>query len=208
MQDSTNFYLVMDHCEKGDLLEYQKLLPAKRFSENQAVHYLASIRNAFLCLKLHHIMHRDVKLENLFLDHQNTMKLGDFGFAKEGTDESFTKLGSHNTMAPEIFLNVYNETAKYNGKCDLWSIGVVYYIMLFGKKPYFQDIHRSEMGDIKKMMTSLKKFNVSKLRLTGVSPESKDILQKLLVKPPRNRMSQIYYFPIFSMCLSWNIAYS
>lgn len=180
----------MDHCGNGDLLEFQKSQPTKRFKEAEAVRYLASIRDAFLCLKIHSIMHRDVKLENLFLDAENQIKLGDFGFAKEGLDESFTKLGSHNTMAPEILLNVYDDSARYDGKCDLWSIGVVYHIMLFGKKPYFGELRRSEMGDMRKLMGSLRKFDVSQLKFEGISEESADILRRLLVKNPKKRMSK------------------
>lgn len=189
MQDSLNFFLVMDYCDMGDLLEHQRKQKNTKFQEAQAVKYLSHIRDAFLCLRNNDIMHRDIKLENLFVDKDDNLKIGDFGFAKEGLDESFTKLGSHNTMAPEIFINIYNKEKKYNSKCDLWSIGVVFHIMLYGKKPYFCDIPKSQNGNFKKMIQSLKKFDVSKKKFKNISEESQDILRRLLTKNPSERMS-------------------
>lgn len=188
MQDSLNFFLVMDYCAKGDLLEHQRKQPGTRFPEAKAVQYLADIRDAFLCLKTHYVMHRDIKLENLFVDHEDRLLIGDFGFAKEGLDESFTKLGSHNTMAPEIFLNIYNEDKKYNSKCDLWSVGVVFHIMLYGKKPYFSNIPKSGNLQYKTMIRNLKKFDSKKLDLKGISEESASLIRSLLVKNPKNRL--------------------
>jgi serine/threonine protein kinase len=193
MQDSLNFFLVIDYCEKGDLLEHQRKQTHTKFTEKQSVKYLSHIRNAFLSLRNNYIMHRDIKLENLFIDKDDVLKIGDFGFAKEGLDESFTKLGSHNTMAPEIFLNIYNKEKKYNSKCDLWSIGVVFHIMLYGKKPYFCDISKSESSNFKKMSESLKNFNVNYIHFEGISPESQDLLKKLLQKDPAQRISIVYH---------------
>ena len=133
-------------------------------------------------------MHRDIKLENLFVDKMDNLKIGDFGFAKEGLDESFTKLGSHNTMAPEIFFNIYNKEKKYDSKCDLWSIGVVFHIMLYGRKPYFCDLPKQDLGNFRKMISSLKNFNVTQKNFENISPESADLLRGLLQKNPHDRM--------------------
>lgn len=190
MQDSLNFFLVMDYCDQGDLLEHQRKQPQTRFPEGKAVKYLAHIRDAFLCLRNNNIMHRDIKLENLFVDKMDNLKIGDFGFAKEGLDESFTKLGSHNTMAPEIFFNIYNNEKKYDSKCDLWSIGVVFHIMLYGRKPYFCDLQKQDLGNFRKMISSLKNFNVTQKKFEGISPESADLLRGLLKKNPQDRMGK------------------
>ena len=78
-------------------------------------------------------MHRDFKLANILL-HNGILKIADFGFSKilEG-DESYTEtmLGSPLNMAPEIL-----EGKDYNSKCDIWSIGTVFYELLYGKPPY------------------------------------------------------------------------
>jgi serine/threonine protein kinase len=189
MQDSVTYYLVMDYCPGGDLLDHQLKQPTRKFTEKTAVFYLSCLRDAFLCLKLNDIMHRDIKLENLFLDSNGNLKVGDFGFAKHG-DESFTKLGSHNTMAPEIFFHINNHSKKYDEKCDLWSIGVVFHIMLFGKKPYFCDVHKDDKIDFNKMKRSLHQFNAQHTALKDISIESADLIRRLLTKNPKHRISK------------------
>lgn len=188
MQDSLSFYLVIDYCAGGDLLNHQLKQTNRKFTEQKAVFYISCIRDAFLTLKLNDVMHRDIKLENLFLDSTGNLKVGDFGFAKFG-DESFTKLGSHNTMAPEIFLNLNNHSRKYNDKCDLWSIGVVFHIMLFGKKPYFCNIRKNDKLNVNAMSQSLRKFNAQEKAFNDISFESADLIRKLLTKNPKFRIS-------------------
>lgn len=78
-------------------------------------------------------MHRDFKLPNV-LKHNGVIKLADFGFAKLlGTEDQQveTILGSPLNMAPEVL-----DRQAYNSKADIWSIGVSFYEMIFGKVPY------------------------------------------------------------------------
>jgi hypothetical protein len=89
--------------------------------------------NGFRELHAHKIMHRDFKLANIFLNDDNLI-IGDFGFAKSGADMASTKLGSPITMAPEL-LNA-GSVVRYTNKADLWSIGVCFYQMIFGKPPF------------------------------------------------------------------------
>jgi len=81
------------------------------------------IMNGFQVLHKNKIMHRDVKLANLFLQNDKIV-IGDFGFAKSGVDVTKTKLGTPITMAPEL-LN--SNGGVYTSKADLWSIGVCFY---------------------------------------------------------------------------------
>jgi len=79
------------------------------------------------------IVHRDLKLANILLSKGDVPKLCDFGFARVKTEtqvmESF--LGTPVTMAPEVLLGL-----KYDRNCDLWSIGVIIYQMVFGRYPF------------------------------------------------------------------------
>lgn len=88
--------------------------------------------NGFKVLHKNRIMHRDVKLANMFLNNDRVI-IGDFGFAKQGVDSTKTRLGTPITMAPELLMS--KETA-YNNKADLWSIGVIFFQLLFGKTPF------------------------------------------------------------------------
>lgn len=77
-------------------------------------------------------MHRDFKLANVFL-HEDKVVIGDFGFAKSGEDVATTKLGSPITMAPELLLG--GSRVSYTNKADLWSVGVCFYWLIFGRPP-------------------------------------------------------------------------
>ncbi len=117
------------------MYEYMKKNKINHFNEREAVFFLQQIMNGFQKLREWKILHRDFKLENIFIDF-NKVLIGDFGFAKIGQEFTNTVLGTPITMAPELLLSKEEEGVIYNSKADLWSIGVVYYEMLFGKLPY------------------------------------------------------------------------
>ena len=87
--------------------------------------------NGFRELHKNKVMHRDIKLANIFLNNDQVV-IGDFGFAKQGVLITGTVLGTPITMAPEIM----NIQGKYTSKADLWSIGICFFQLLFGKIPF------------------------------------------------------------------------
>ena len=89
----------------------------------------------FAELYKHKVMHRDFKSANIFL-HKGILVIGDFGFAKCGEDIATTKLGTPYNMAPELLLTPPGQRSCYTNKADLWSIGVVFFEMLFGEIPF------------------------------------------------------------------------
>lgn len=144
METANNYYLVITFCNSGDLEAH--LEKHKNLAENEAVYFLKQIMNGFKELHSHKIMHRDFKSANVFL-HDDTLVIGDFGFAKAGTDIAQTKLGSPITMAPEL-LNSEAGKASYTNKLDLWSIGICFYEMLFGDVPW----DTTSLTELKKMV--------------------------------------------------------
>lgn len=76
---ANNFYLVLEYCNEGDLMQYLK--KKKMLTEEEAVEYLVQILNAFKTLVKSKIMHRDFKLANI-LKHNGNIKIADFGFSK------------------------------------------------------------------------------------------------------------------------------
>lgn len=121
METNNNYYLVITYCNNGDLESYLK--KNNYLSENEAVYFLMQIMNGFKVLHKNKIMHRDVKLANMFLNNDRVI-IGDFGFAKQGVDQTKTRLGTPITMAPELMMQ---KDTSYNNKADLWSIGVIFY---------------------------------------------------------------------------------
>lgn len=77
-------------------------------------------------------MSRDFKLANIFVSPGPTVVIGDFGFAKSGSELANTILGTPLTMAPELL----EKRKVYSSSTDLWSIGAVFYKLLFGEYPF------------------------------------------------------------------------
>lgn len=194
-QDQTNYYLIIDYCNQGDFLNYLRLTNRNRLDEQEAVYFLRQLRDAFIELRHHSVMHRDIKLENLFV-HNKTLKLGDFGFSKIRKDMANSILGSKYTMAPEILMGV-EKAVTYGPKCDLWSIGCVFFEMLFGCKP---PISNGGDGSIQSIQKSVKMFKESDLKLPWqISPQAEDLLRRLLVKSVNERIEfeEFFNHPLF-----------
>jgi serine/threonine-protein kinase ULK/ATG1 len=115
-------------------------------------------------------MHRDFKLANIFL-HQDSIIIGDFGFAKSGVDMATTKLGSPITMAPELL--TAGSIVRYTNKADLWSIGVCFFQMIFGKPPW----NAKNLKDLKQKVQTQSGEN---LRIPS-EPKTSDPCKELLI---------------------------
>ena len=121
----------MEYCDLGNLHQYQSKTPMRVLNFGQALKILHQIMKGVEAIHERNIIHRDLKCQNIFL-HRNktgsyTCKIGDFGFAKvvEGTTK--TSCGTIYFMAPEVI-----EHEPYDHQADIWSIGVIFYYMLFG----------------------------------------------------------------------------
>ena len=130
-QHADHQFIVLEYCdgfELGDILRRERKL-----EEPIAVNYLKQILNGFKGLHEVRAMHRDFKAENVML-HEGVCKIVDLGFGKQLTGEEVarTKLGSNLTMAPEVMQGL-----PYDFRADIWSIGVVFFQMLFGRFPIF-----------------------------------------------------------------------
>ncbi|KAK5977272.1 Testis-specific serine/threonine-protein kinase 3, partial [Trichostrongylus colubriformis] len=133
---------VTEYCDGGDLLH--KIKKTKRVPEPEAKALFRQLIEALIYLQKLHIVHRDLKCENVFLDHHENVKLGDFGFARylKPHEKSSTFCGSRAYVAPEILRGI-----AYTGQTvDIWSAGVVLYITVTGVMP-FDDRNPQKMVD-------------------------------------------------------------
>lgn len=148
--------------------------------------------NGFKELYKHRIMHRDFKLANIFLNDDNVI-IGDFGFAKSGSDMATTKLGSPITMAPEL-LNGGNYV-KYTNKADLWSIGVCFFNMIFGKPPWAC----KSIADLQQKVKTQSGSNLPIPSSPPISKECRNILMSLICPDPNKRIEWHDFFnhPLF-----------
>ena len=140
-----------------------------------------------------HIIHRDLKLDNILIKYtDNTktkfiVKLTDYGLSKQLVSLSKfcnSHAGTPVTMAPEIL-----NDEEYNYKCDLWSLGVIIYQMFFKQYPYNSS---TETG-------LLKQINNYEQKLLKKTKDAKldYLISKLLIKEPKMRMTWDEYFGIF-----------
>jgi len=90
LESGNNYYLIMQYCNNGDLEQYMINKNKKFFSEDESIYFLKQIMCGFMELHKHKIMHRDSKLANLFVN-DDTIIIGDFGFAKSGFEMAQTK---------------------------------------------------------------------------------------------------------------------
>lgn len=171
LETKNNYYLVIQYCDSGDLETHVK--KNQCLEEEESVYFLMQIMNGFKELHKHKIMHRDFKLANIFL-HQDRIIIGDFGFAKSGVDMATTKLGSPITMAPELL--TAGSIVRYTNKADLWSIGVCFFQMIFGKPPW----NAKNLKDLKKKVQTQSGDNLTIPDHPKTSGPCKELLRRLI----------------------------
>jgi serine/threonine protein kinase len=132
-------YLVLEYMQGGDLFDSVVGMGGRGFSETKACLHFLELVSALRYLHFKGVAHRDIKPENVLLSSKDSAacsaKLTDFGLARITSEEALltTKCGTPAYLAPEVNSN----TAKgYNQACDIYSLGVVLFIMLAGSMPY------------------------------------------------------------------------
>ena len=191
IESFTNYYLVLNFCNQGDLEKYMEDKHLNYFQEEEAIGLLKQILNGFAELRKKNIIHRDFKLPNIFMSN-DVLVIGDFGLAKMGSEMASTVLGTPLTMAPELF-EVNNIGGNYNAKADIWSIGVVYYQLLFGVYPYTGFDRPGIYRNMKKVTGDQLVFPKE------VSEKSKNILRRMLTVDVKARInwSELFKHPVF-----------
>jgi len=131
-EDDINIYIIMEYAKHGDLLQY--LHTRQMISENEARKLFVQLLDALDYAHQKNIVHRDIKLENILLDNDNEVIIGDWGFAEywEPNKKIKCNLGSNFYAAPEVFLG-----QEITGpEADIWSLGIVLYTMITGLFPF------------------------------------------------------------------------
>ena len=125
-------YLVLELCRNGELLD--KMLAKKSLTEKEAASILRGIVNAVDYLHRNGVVHRDLKPSNILYadssEKPESLRIIDFGFAKQLRDENgllMTPCYTAHYAAPEVL-----KKQGYDAACDIWSLGVLLYIMLSG----------------------------------------------------------------------------
>ncbi|NXO92316.1 NEK4 kinase, partial [Certhia brachydactyla] len=177
--DDGHLYIVMGFCEGGDLYHKLKEQKGKLFPENQVVEWFVQIAMALQYLHEKHILHRDLKTQNIFLTRTNIIKVGDLGIARvleNQYDMASTLIGTPYYMSPELFSN-----KPYNYKSDVWALGCCVYEMATLKHAF----NAKDMNSLAYRIIEGKLPPMPK----DYSPQLVEIIQTMLSKKPEERPS-------------------
>ncbi|XP_047281068.1 serine/threonine-protein kinase 32C isoform X3 [Homo sapiens] len=184
-QDEEDMFMVVDLLLGGDLRYH--LQQNVQFSEDTVRLYICEMALALDYLRGQHIIHRDVKPDNILLDERGHAHLTDFNIAtiiKDG-ERATALAGTKPYMAPEIFHSFVNGGTGYSFEVDWWSVGVMAYELLRGWRPY--DIHSSNAVESLVQLFS----TVSVQYVPTWSKEMVALLRKLLTVNPEHRLSSL-----------------
>lgn len=179
-------YLVLEHVQGGELFDY--LVKKGRLQEVEARKFFQQIISGLDHCHRHLICHRDLKPENLLLDRNMNVKIADFGMASIQANGKLleTSCGSPHYASPEII-----KGGKYDGtSSDIWSCGVILYALLTGSLPFDDENIRKLLGKVKNGLYYMPDY---------IMPEGRDLIRRMLVVDPDNRISmkQIIQHPWF-----------
>ena len=133
-EDDDNVYMTLELCPSGSLMDM--LRRRRRFSEPESRFFLVQLIGACHYMHTHQVIHRDLKLGNLFLDGNMNIKVGDFGLAaliENPGERKKTICGTPNYIAPEVLFDTAN---GHSFEVDTWSIGVILYTLVVGRPPF------------------------------------------------------------------------
>ncbi|XP_065191291.1 serine/threonine-protein kinase PLK1-like [Sycon ciliatum] len=186
-EDDENIYIVLELCKRRSLKELQKR--RKFLTEPEVRYFTKQIVEGVSYLHKQNVIHRDLKLGNLFLSNELDIKIGDFGLATrigfEG-ERKTTMCGTPNYVAPEVL--------KHKGhsyEVDVWAIGCIMYVLLVGHPPF-------EMDTLKETFCRIRsnKYNIP----NQVSPAAQSLIVRMLHPDPSGRPSpdEILKDPFFT----------
>jgi len=176
-ETANSVYVLLELCKRRSLMELLKRRGKVTYQESRyfmhqlllGVEYLHSIN----------VIHRDLKLGNLFLDEKINLKIGDFGLATEVTgelDRKKTLCGTPNYIAPEVL-----DKSGHSFEVDMWSVGCILFTLLVGKPPF-------ETPNIKETYSRIRRVEYRPDN-PFVPDYAQDFIRKLLLRDPQRRMT-------------------
>jgi len=185
-ESTKTIHLVMELCLGGEL--FDRIIQMKKFNEKQAATMMQAMLRSLAYMHENRIMHRDLKPENFLLVEGKevpienaTLKIIDFGLSARfcpSKPEATTKAGTPYYVAPEVL------TGRYTCACDVWSAGVIMYVMLSGHPPFYGADDNEVLSKVKKSL-----YTFSPKEWSHISPESINLIKKMLCTNPATRIT-------------------
>ncbi|XP_050527414.1 MAP kinase-activated protein kinase 2 [Daktulosphaira vitifoliae] len=180
--------VIMECMEGGELFQRIQEHNDGAFTEREAAHIMTDICSAVKYLHDMNIAHRDLKPENLLYSkpgNDGILKLTDFGFAKEVSQKAPLKTPCYTPyyVAPEVL-----GPEKYDKSCDIWSLGVIMYILLCGFPPFFSN-HGQAISPGMKNRIKTGQFDFPSPEWDNVSKDAKTLISSMLSVDPATRLT-------------------
>ncbi|EAR85140.2 Serine/Threonine kinase domain protein (macronuclear) [Tetrahymena thermophila SB210] len=192
VRQDDNLYIIMELCQQNLHQKISNIRKKKGTSvaltESEAVGYMKQILNGFRSLRKQNIIHRDIKLKNILVKN-NVLKIADFGLAIN-KEYASSQVGTPYTKAPEV----YDGVSRYSDKADIWSLGIIFYQMLFDLNyPFPAKDERELQNKIKQGNIS---YNIQNIR---ISQQTQALLNHMLQVNPDYRISweELFNHPVF-----------
>ncbi|OMJ76155.1 hypothetical protein SteCoe_24527 [Stentor coeruleus] len=179
-KDPNNIHIVSEFYTGLSL--YDMLKEGSGLNEKEALKYMFYIISGLNYLHKLGIMHRDLKPENMIfesVDSESLLKIIDFGSAQYLKKKVYKKkCGTILYMSPQVL------EGKYTEKCDIWSIGIIFYIMISGTHPFYSDTEQDLLDKIRHLPIQFKSQ-----KWANVSSETKHLISSMLAKKENERLS-------------------
>ncbi|MCO5590028.1 hypothetical protein L7F22_043997 [Adiantum nelumboides] len=180
-QDEANVYFKLELCSNGSMNDM--IRTRGPCSDEEARFYMIQIIAGTKFMHMNHVIHRDLKLGNIFLDSNMNTKIGDFGLAallKDPEERKKTMCGTPNYIAPEILYEGNGNGHSF--EVDIWSVGVILYTLLAGKPPFQTTSVPAIYEKIRKNEYTIPDH---------VRPEACDLIRSILTPDPSQRPSLV-----------------
>ncbi|KAM5543681.1 hypothetical protein V8D89_002932 [Ganoderma adspersum] len=177
-EDDDNVYMTLELCHNGSLMDM--LRRRRRFTEPEARFFMIQLIGACQYMHTHQVIHRDLKLGNIFLDKNMNVKVGDFGLAaliEIPGERKKTICGTPNYIAPEV---LFDQANGHSFEVDTWSIGVILYTLVVGRPPF-------QTKDVKTIYKRIRDNEYEFPADRAVSAPVQELIQAILTPDPAQR---------------------
>ncbi|CCE63724.1 hypothetical protein TPHA_0F02430 [Tetrapisispora phaffii CBS 4417] len=177
-EDELNVYILLELCPNGSLMDLLK--KRKILTEAEVKFMTTQVCGAINYMHSNNIIHRDLKLGNVFFDKNFNIKIGDFGLAatlSNVSEKKYTMCGTPNYIAPEVILS---KQIGHSFEADIWSLGIMIYAMVLGKPPF-------QAKDVTTIYEKIKLCQYEFPPDKYITNDVKVLIQDLLVLDPSQR---------------------
>uniref|UniRef100_A0A0N5BTL7 Aurora kinase n=1 Tax=Strongyloides papillosus TaxID=174720 RepID=A0A0N5BTL7_STREA len=176
-QDKNNVVLILECALHGSMSNDMRNEEKKFYDDKKACKYTVQVADALMYCHSLNIIHRDLKTENILLDHYKNAKLCDFGWSIQTVKNRATFCGTAEYIPPEMLIE--NEKVSYGKEVDIWALGILIFEMLSGETPFCCTSTKAILARVREG-----RFHMP----CDIDSDAKDLIRRLLKRNPTRRL--------------------